>query len=110
MKFKIKNKTFEKNLSNASSFINKANKLPTLSNALIEAKNNKITITATDLTSEGIITISENVKILEEGTILTNTSKLLNIVKLSEQDEITIESEDTSLIFSDKTSTYELYT
>ncbi len=110
MKFKIKNKIFEKNLSSATSFINKSNKLPTLSNALIEANENSIIITATDLTVEGIIKIDSNIEILEKGSILTNTQKLLNIVKLSEQEEITLESEGTSLIFSDENSTYELYT
>ncbi len=110
MKFKIKNKTFEKNLLSANSFINKANKLPTLSNALIEAKDNSIIITATDLVVEGIFTIKDNIEILEEGSILTNTSKLLNIIKLSDQDEVTLETEGTSLILSDETSTYELYT
>ncbi len=110
MKFTINTKIFQENLKNAISFINKSNKIPTLSNVLIEAKENKITLTATDLVTEGIIEIYDNITITDEGSILTNTDKLLNIIKLSNQETLTLETEDTSLIYSDENSVYELYT
>jgi DNA polymerase-3 subunit beta len=110
MKFKIKTKVLEENLKNSLLFINKANKIPTLCNVLIKTDGNKIILTGTDLTTEGYIEINEEQKIYESGEVLTDTTKLLNILKLSEKEEITLETEGTSLIYSDETSMYELYT
>ncbi len=110
MKFKIKTKLLEENLKNSLLFINKGNKIPTLSNVLIKAENDKIILTGTDLTTEGYIEISNDLKIFEEGEVLSDTIKLLNILKLSDKEEITLETEGTSLIYSDETSMYELYT
>ncbi len=110
MKFKIKTRLLEENLKNSLLFINKANKIPTLSNVLIEATEEKIILTGTDLTTEGIVEITDDLKIYETGTVLTDTVKLLNILKLSDKEEITLETEGTSLIYSDESSMYELYT
>ena len=49
MEFKINRDIFLKSLSHASGIIEKKTTLPILSNILIEAKNSKIKITATDL-------------------------------------------------------------
>ncbi|GEM_PF-2465593 len=110
MKIKIKTQLFQEYFKNAHNFVNKGNKIPILSNILIEAHNNKITLTGTDLITEGIINIENNIEILEEGAILTNTEKLLDILKLSNKKEIILETEDTSLLYSDENSLYELYT
>ena len=49
MEFSINRDIFLKSLSHANGIIEKKNTLPILSNVLIEAKDSKIRITATDL-------------------------------------------------------------
>ena len=49
MEFTINRDSFLKSLSHANSIVDKKTTLPILSNILIEAKNSKIKITATDL-------------------------------------------------------------
>ena len=49
MQFQIKRDTLLKSLSIAHNIIERKNTLPILSNVLLEAKNNRLTIVATDL-------------------------------------------------------------
>jgi len=80
MEFKINRDVFLKSLSHASGIIEKKTTLPILSNILIEAKNSKIKITATDLD----IIYSEEIDLKElkqEGSTTTSASVLYDILR-----------------------------
>ena len=49
MKFKISRSTFFKSLSHLQGIVDKKNSLPILSNILIEAKNNQLILSSTDV-------------------------------------------------------------
>ena len=75
MEFTINRDIFLKSLSHAHGIIEKKNALPILSNILIEAKNSKIKITATDLD----LIYSEEISLQslqKEGSTTTSASIL----------------------------------
>ena len=88
MEFSINRDIFLKTISRAYGIIEKKTTLPILSNILIEAKNSKISITATDLDiiySEEIST--QNLK--KEGSTTTSATVLYDILrKLESNSEI----------------------
>ena len=80
MEFVINRDTFLKSLGHAYGIIEKKTTLPILSNVLIEAKDSKIRITATDLD----IIYSEVIPLNElkkEGTTTTSASVLYDILR-----------------------------
>ena len=80
MEFIINRDIFLKSLSHASGIIEKKTTLPILSNILIEAKNSKIKITATDLD----IIYSEEITLKElkkEGSTTTSATILYDILR-----------------------------
>ena len=89
MKFNIeKNKIF-KSLSHVQSIVEKKNTLPILSNILIEAKNNKLVLSATDMDLS--ITDSIDCSVLEEGSTTVSAHTLYDIIrKLPDSSEVEI--------------------
>ena len=80
MEFTISRDTFLKSLSHAYGIIEKKTTLPILSNILIEAKDSKIKITATDLD----IIYSEEISLEElkkEGSTTTSASIIYDILR-----------------------------
>ena len=80
MEFTINRDIFLKSLSNAYGIIEKKTTLPILSNILIEAKDSKIRITATDLD----ILYSEVItsqQLIKEGSTTTSASILYDILR-----------------------------
>ena len=80
MEFSINRDIFLKALSHATGIIEKKTTFPILSNIMIEAKNSKIKITATDLD----IIYFEEVPLQElkkEGTTTTSASILYDILR-----------------------------
>ena len=80
MEFTINRDILLKSLSHAHGIIEKKTTLPILSNILIEAKNSKIKITATDLD----IIYSADVSLIElkkEGSTTTSASVLYDILR-----------------------------
>ena len=80
MEFTINRDIFLKSLSHAYGIIEKKTTLPILSNILIEAKNSKIRITATDLD----IIYSEDIPVIDlknEGSTTTSASVLFDILR-----------------------------
>tara|TARA_B100000575_G_scaffold284182_1_gene277911 strand:+ start:1409 stop:2524 length:1116 start_codon:yes stop_codon:yes gene_type:complete len=97
MKFKILRSNFFKTLSHLQGIVDKKNSLPILSNILIEAKENKLTLSSTDMDISIIEKIDCNV--LEEGATTINSQILYDIVrKLDENSEIEIISNDGKLL------------
>ena len=94
MEFTINRDVFLKALGNANGIIEKKTTFPILSNILIEAKNSKIRITATDLD----IIYSEEIPVqslVKEGTTTTSASILYDILRKLEpnsQVEFSLES------------------
>ena len=80
MKFSINQQDLQKSLSYCQGVIEKRSTLPILSNVLLDVKNGKLTITATDLDLIFINQIS-NIEILEEGMTTTSSSIMYDIVR-----------------------------
>ena len=80
MEFVIDRNVFLKSLSHTIGIIEKKTTLPILSNILIEAKNSKITITATDL---DIIYFEEMLpqEVKKEGSTTASASILYDILR-----------------------------
>ncbi len=80
MKFSINQKDLQNSLNYCQGVIEKKSTLPILSNVLLEAKNSKLKITATDLDLIFISNIS-NIQINDEGETTTSCSIMYDIVR-----------------------------
>ena len=80
MKFSVNQKDLQNSLNYCQGVIEKRSTLPILSNVLVEAKDKKLKITATDLDIVFIQNIS-NIEILEEGETTTSCSIMYDIVR-----------------------------
>ena len=79
MQFHISKNTFLESLTKVQGIIEKRHTIPILANVLIEAKNNEIVITATDL--EVGIKSSYPADVITEGKITVSAKKLFEIIK-----------------------------
>ena len=97
MKFKISRSKFFKTLSHLQGIVDKKNTLPILSNILIEAKNNQLILSSTDMDISIIEKINCNVS--EDGATTINAQILYDIVrKIDDNSEIEIISNDGKLL------------
>ncbi len=97
MKFKIVRSNLFKTLSHLQGIVDKKNSLPILSNILIEAKNNALTLSSTDMDISIIEKIDCNV--LEDGSTTINSQIFYDIVrKIDDNSEIEIISNDGKLL------------
>ena len=97
MKFKISRTNFFKTLSHLQGIVDKKNSLPILSNILIEAKKNMLTLSSTDMDISIIEKVDCNV--LEDGATTINSQILYDIVrKIDESSEIEIISNNGKLL------------
>ena len=97
MKFKISRTNFFKTLSHLQGIVDKKNSLPILSNILIEAKENLLILSSTDMDISIIEKIDCNV--LEDGATTINSQILYDIVrKIDESSEIEIISNNGKLL------------
>ena len=97
MKFKILRSNFFKTLSHLQGVVDKKSSLPILSNILIEAKENKLTLSSTDMDISIIESINCNVE--EDGSTTINSQILYDIVrKIEENSEIEIISNNGKLL------------
>tara|TARA_B100000989_G_scaffold237211_1_gene184130 strand:- start:178 stop:1293 length:1116 start_codon:yes stop_codon:yes gene_type:complete len=97
MKFKITKLNFFKTLSHLQGIVDKKNSLPILANILIEAKNNTLILSSTDMDISIIEKISCNV--MEDGATTLNSQILYDIVrKIDDNSEIEIISNNGKLL------------
>ena len=97
MKFKILRSNFFNTLSHLQGIVDKKNSLPILSNILIEAKENALTLSSTDMDLSIIEKIDCNV--FEDGATTINSQILYDIVrKIDDNSEIEIISNDGKLL------------
>ncbi len=97
MKFKISRSNFFKSLSHLQGVVDKRNSLPILANILIEAKDNKLILSSTDMDISIIEKISCNVA--EEGATTINSQILYDIVrKIDDNSQIEIISNNGKIL------------
>ena len=97
MKFKISRTIFFKTLSHLQGIVDKKNSLPVLANILIEAKNNELTLSSTDMDISIIEKI--NCSVMEDGATTINSQILYDIVrKIEDNSDIEIISNDGKLL------------
>ena len=97
MKFKIARSDFFKTLSHLQGIVDKKNSLPILANILIEAKDNQLILSSTDMDISIIEKINCNVT--ENGSTTINSQILYDIVrKIDENGEIEIISNNGKLL------------
>ena len=80
MKFSVNQQDLQQALSYCQGVIEKRSTLPILSNVLLDIRNSKLTLTATDLDLIFIHQIS-NIEVLEEGKTTTTSSIMYDIVR-----------------------------
>ena len=106
MKFSVNQKDLQNTLNYCQGVVEKRSTLPILSNVLLEAKNENLKVTATDLDLIFIQNIS-NIEILEEGETTTSCSIMYDIVrKFNKEKKINFNlvSENKINLESDKSS------
>ncbi len=97
MKFQIPKIRIFKCISHLQGIVDKKNSLPILSNILIEAKNNSLTLSSTDMDISIIEKLDCNV--LEEGATTINSQIFYDIVrKLDDKSELEVISNDGNLL------------
>ena len=97
MKFKISRSLFFKTLSHLQGIVDKKNSLPILANILIEAKNDQLILSSTDMDISIIEKLS--CKVLENGATTINSQILYDIVrKIDDNGEIEIISNNGKLL------------
>ncbi len=80
MKFSVNQQDLQQALNYCQGVIEKRSTLPILSNILLDVKNSKLTLTATDLDLIFIHQI-QNIEILQEGKTTTTSSIMYDIVR-----------------------------
>jgi len=87
MKISVEKNHIFKSLSHVQSIVEKKNTIPVLSNILIEAKDNSLILSATDMDIS--ITETLNCNVIEEGSITVSAHTLYDIIrKLPDGNEI----------------------
>ena len=97
MKFIVTKNIILKSLSHVQSIVEKKNTLPILSNILIEATDNNLILSSTDMDIS--ITDKVNCNVLEKGSTTINAHTIYDIIrKLPENSEIEVISNDGKLL------------
>ena len=93
MKFLISKGSIFKSLSHLQGIVDKKNSLPILSNILLEANSNKLTLSSTDMDISMIEQI--DCDIVEEGSTTINSQIFYDVIrKLSDDSEVEVISND----------------
>jgi DNA polymerase III subunit beta len=109
MQIKINREVLLKPLTNVSSIVERRHTLPILSNLLLEAKNNNIQLTATDLEMQ--ISLSVESKFSGELSTTISAKKLLDICRsLPEGVDIDMQSNDSRITVKAGKSRFNLQT
>ena len=92
MQFTINRDTFLEGLTKVQGIVEKRHTIPILANVLIEAKDNEITITATDL--EVGLKSKYEARVIDEGKITVSAKKMYEIIKELPDKEINFNSKN----------------
>jgi len=107
MKILIDKSSFENMISTLQAFLDKKDVSQITSHILIEAKDDKLILKATDY-EIGLEMINSLVVIEEEGTATSNGKKLLDIIKRLKSDDLIMETKDEILKIKQGKSNFKL--
>jgi len=107
MKIVVSKQLIESILINMQPFLEKKDASQITSHVHIEAKNDIITIKATD-TEIGLIVKTENMIIEQEGSLTANGKKLLDIIRILKDEEIILEQIKDNLNIKQNKSKFKL--
>ncbi|MBN2767850.1 MAG: DNA polymerase III subunit beta [Campylobacterales bacterium] len=109
MKLKVQKQSIESILVNLQPFLEKKDASQITSHILFETQGDICSIKATDL-EIGLEIKTDNLSIEQNGSCTTNGKKLLDIVRMLKDDDITLEFLDNTLIIKQKHSKFKLPT
>jgi len=109
MKITIPKSVIENILIHAGPFLEKKDTSQITSHVYLSANNSKVTLKATDY-EIGFCVTTDNVNILEDGTITANGKKFLDIVKILKDGDINLEMIKDTLHISQGSSNFKLPT
>jgi len=109
MKIRASKQIIESILINLQPFLEKKDASQITSHILFNTQNGKCIVKATD-SEIGLQIITDNIAIEAEGSFTANGKKLLDIVRILKDDEITLEILDNILIIKQKNSKFKLPT
>jgi len=104
MKLKIPKKELLDAAQTAQSAVSQKNTLPILSNILLEAENNKLRLTTTDL--DIAITCTQEAKVIQQGATTIPAKKFTDIIKELAEEEITITAKKNNTLSIDCQKAY----
>jgi len=109
MKIRASKQIIESILINLQPFLEKKDASQITSHILFNTTNGKCIIKATD-SEIGLQIITDNIAIEAEGSFTANGKKLLDIIRILKDDEITLELLDNTLVIKQKHSKFKLPT
>ncbi|KIM02711.1 MAG: DNA polymerase III subunit beta [Sulfurovum sp. AS07-7] len=107
MKVKVQKQVIESILINLQPFLEKKDASQITSHIFFNANENECTIKACDL-EIGLSINTKHIKVEENGICTANGKKLLDIIRILKDDEITLEVLDNSLVIKQKKSKFKL--
>lgn len=109
MKIKANKQVIESILINLQPFLEKKDASQITSHILFKTENSKCIVKSTD-SEIGLKIVTDNIGIEAEGAFTANGKKLLDIIRILKDDEITLELLDNTLIIKQKNSKFKLPT
>ncbi|MDM5264032.1 DNA polymerase III subunit beta [Sulfurovum sp. XTW-4] len=109
MKIRAQKQIIESILINLQPFLEKKDASQITSHILFSTQDNKCIIKATD-SEIGLQIVTDNINIEAEGAFTAHGKKLLDIIRILKDDEITLELLDNTLIIKQKHSKFKLPT
>ncbi|HEY9128886.1 MAG TPA: DNA polymerase III subunit beta [Sulfurovum sp.] len=109
MKIRAQKQIIESILINLQPFLEKKDASQITSHILFKTENNKCIVKATD-SEIGLKIVTDNITIDTEGAFTAHGKKLLDIIRILKEDEITLELLDNTLIIKQKNSKFKLPT
>lgn len=109
MKITIQKSVIENMLIHVQPFLEKKDTSQITSHVLINVRDSIVTIKSTDF-EIGLEVNTKNVKSAEDGTVTANGKKLLDIIKILKEGDISLESKNNMLFISQSNSNFKLPT
>jgi len=109
MKIRSNKQIIESLLINLQPFLEKKDATQITSHILFKTQENKCIVKATD-SEIGLKIVTDNIVIESEGSFTANGKKLLDIIRILKDDEITLEVINDTLIIKQKNSKFKLPT
>jgi len=109
MKITIQKSIIENILVNAQAFLEKKDTSQITSHIFIDVSDSKLTIKATDY-EIGFLVSTDNINIINNGSVTANGKKFLDIVRILKDGEINLEAKNDMLYISQSHSNFKLPT